>query len=125
MHLYAGLFMTPWVFLYGGTALLFNHPTAFSDQEIRPIAAADLAATPIADFPTPASLAARVVEALNEPSESEEDDAAKPNTFRLVRPEEAAYPREYQTTVSEGGRDHTLRLDLTTRSGSVRSGASR
>ncbi len=64
-HLYAGLFMVPWVFLYGGTALLFNHPWAFPDQELRTIAPADVAGTPLADFPPPRVLAGRVVEAIN------------------------------------------------------------
>ncbi len=31
LHLYSGLFMLPWVFLYGFTALLFNHSTWFSE----------------------------------------------------------------------------------------------
>jgi hypothetical protein len=131
-HLYAGLFMTPWVFLYGGTALLFNHPGLFSDQEIRSIQEADLAGTPLADFPGPQELAVRVVEALNRQS-SEADDAEDAgagvetggDAYRLVREEEAAYNREFQTTVSGGGRDHLVRLDLSTRSGTIRSGASR
>ena len=31
LHLYSGLFMLPWVFLYGFTALLFNHSTWLSE----------------------------------------------------------------------------------------------
>ena len=31
IHLYSGLFMLPWVLLYGFTALLFNHPNTMTD----------------------------------------------------------------------------------------------
>lgn len=33
IHLFSGLFMLPWVLLYGFTALLFNHPTYMSDSK--------------------------------------------------------------------------------------------
>lgn len=33
-HLYFGLFLFPWALLYGVTAFLFNHPSAFSDQKV-------------------------------------------------------------------------------------------
>ena len=32
VHLYFGLLLFPWALLYGVTAFLFNHPTAFSEQ---------------------------------------------------------------------------------------------
>ena len=35
IHLYTGLFMTPWVFLYGVSGFLFNHPGAFSGGDVR------------------------------------------------------------------------------------------
>ncbi len=33
IHLYAGLFMLPWVLLYGFTAVLFNHPQMMTDSK--------------------------------------------------------------------------------------------
>lgn len=33
VHLYSGLFLVPWVFLYGVTAFLFNHPDFFSTSK--------------------------------------------------------------------------------------------
>lgn len=33
IHLFSGLFMLPWVLLYGFTALLFNHPTYMTDSK--------------------------------------------------------------------------------------------
>jgi hypothetical protein len=32
-HMYAGLFLIPWVLLYGTTAFLFNHPAIFPPRE--------------------------------------------------------------------------------------------
>ena len=64
-HLYSGLFLTPWVFLYGVTALLFNHPDLFSGQQVIEVGPAEVAGTPLAQIPPPGALAARVVEKLN------------------------------------------------------------
>jgi hypothetical protein len=121
-HLYAGLLMTPWVFLYGVTALLFNHPQLFPDveQRNRTITPADLAGTPLATFPKPQALAAQVVDAIN--------DAAGPEAttrYRLVKPEEAAFAREYTTAIPGGSADHLVRLDLANGSGSIRTTPSR
>jgi hypothetical protein len=121
-HLYAGLFMTPWVFLYGVTAMLFNHPLVFSDidQKNRSITPADLAGTPLANFPTPRGLAGQVVDAIN--ASGGPDSTTR---YQLVRPGEAAFTREYVTTVPGGSTDHTVRLDLASGLGSVRTAPSR
>ena len=37
VHLYSGLFLVPFVVLYGVTGYLFNHPEAFSDSERRAV----------------------------------------------------------------------------------------
>lgn len=114
-HLYAGLFMLPWVFLYGVTAFLFNHPGSFPDREVVPLDASDLAGTPFGDFPRAAELAPRVVTGLN-PSGSH---GATGPTFRLVNPEAARYSRELNATVTDRGREHSIRIDLETRTGSA------
>ncbi len=82
-HLYAGLFMTPWVFLYGITATLFNHPLELLsdvEQTQRSIALADLAGTPLATFPTPQALASQVVNAIN--ANANTADGANPDLIR-------------------------------------------
>ena len=123
-HLYAGLFMTPWVFLYGVTAMLFNHPLVFPDaeQKHRSIAPADLAGTPLATFPTPQVLASQVVSAINAAGGTDSDSAPR---YRLVKPDEAAFAREYLTSVPGGDTDHLVRLDLASGIGSVRTAPSR
>jgi len=114
-HLYAGLFMTPWVFLYGVTALLFNHPSAFPDQSIRSIEAKDFAGTPLETPLDPKALAAQVVGAINA---SGDDDSP---SYKLVRAEEAGFARDYFTTIAGEGESHSVRIDLGTGSGTVRS----
>jgi hypothetical protein len=63
VHLYSGLFLFPWVMLYGVTALLFNHPGAFPDilMEAIPPAATG---SPLYGLPSAADTAAKVIEEL-------------------------------------------------------------
>lgn len=117
-HLYAGLFMTPWVFLYGVTALLFNHPGAFPDQSPRAFGPAETAGTPLADFPEPDVLAGQVVAALN--AEATAEDAPQ---YRIAGDGKASYARDLAAVANVDGRQHTIRLDLATGRGELRSGA--
>src|SRR6516225_9073547 len=81
-HLFAGLFMTPWVFLYGITGFLFNHPGAFSDREVRYAGRSTVVGTALESFPGAPELADQVVDALNA--------KAGTTTFRLVERDSAA-----------------------------------
>jgi hypothetical protein len=65
LHLYFGLFLFPWAVLYGVTAFLFNHPSAFPDEPVMPFNASTLAGTPLETLPTPREQAEVVVAALN------------------------------------------------------------
>lgn len=60
IHLYAGLFLAPWVMLYGTTALLFNHPGAFTERAVSHLGADLLAGTALADPPTSKAAAEEV-----------------------------------------------------------------
>lgn len=117
-HLYAGLFMTPWVFLYGLTAVLFNHPDLFSDQEIRRFGPEVLQGTAFEERIHPAALAERVIAALNAPSDPEKPGAK----YRLIRADEAAFPRELFGSIRGAKQEHTVRIDLETGYGNVRTG---
>ena len=65
-HLYFGLFLFPWALLYGVTAFLFNHPTAFSDQKSITFDRSSYSADSIQlTSETPKSLAAEVISQLN------------------------------------------------------------
>lgn len=65
VHLYSGIFMFPWVLLYGFTGWFFNHPGYFTGDEVRTFslaAAEDEAAAPL---PTAAETAEAIVAELN------------------------------------------------------------
>lgn len=65
IHLYSGLCLLPWAILYGITAFLFNHPTFFSDQQMRRFRSEAFVQTPW-ENPVPAEIVAdAVVQALN------------------------------------------------------------
>jgi len=64
-HLYLGLFLFPWAILYGVTAVLFNHPTAFADAPTVDFGLAATAGTALEGLPPPDEQAAAVVAALN------------------------------------------------------------
>lgn len=65
-HLYLGLFLFPWAVLYGVTAFLFNHPSAFSEQATTTYGADATAGTPLEGAPSAAAVAEQVVAKLNE-----------------------------------------------------------
>jgi hypothetical protein len=114
-HLFAGLFMTPWVFLYGVTGFLFNHPEAFSDRAVRTTDRLEIRGTALEGFPTGPALADRIVEALNRP--------AGTSTFRLVDRESATYSRTLFVTATGRGREHSVRFDPDTGAAFIRSTA--
>jgi hypothetical protein len=112
MHLYLGLFLLPWALLYGVSGFLFNHPTAFPDQPTRTFGSDDVRGTPLEGLPRPAELAEEVVAVLNE----------KGGSYRLVRPEDAAFTRSRVLIIARGeGVEHSVVVELPGGSGHVRS----
>ncbi|MEO0649177.1 MAG: hypothetical protein AAFZ65_00685 [Planctomycetota bacterium] len=63
VHLYSGLFLVPWVLLYGVSALLFNHPSWASTRSIEDLSPARIDFD-VAEALDPARLAADVATAL-------------------------------------------------------------
>ena len=116
-HLFAGLFMTPWVFLYGVTGFLFNHPAAFPDREVRTAGRAEIAGTALERFPTAPELADRIVTVLN--------DRAGAAAFRLADRDRATYSRPLFITASGQGREHSVRFDPESGESLIRSTTSR
>lgn len=111
-HLYAGLFLTPWVLLYGTTAFLFNHEGAFSDRGAeRELAASDFAGTSVAAVPPPAELAGQVVAAVAV------RDSAK--AIRVVEPEEAEWTGPLVIGAQTKAVNHLLRIDLAAHRGTL------
>ena len=103
IHLYSGLFMTPWVFLYGITGFLFNHPDAFSDRAVRYAGRAELKGTALEDFPTAPQMAEDLVKTLNS------RDGVK--EYRLIDRESSALSRTLTITATGKGEEHSVRFD--------------
>ncbi|WP_165251514.1 PepSY domain-containing protein [Paludisphaera soli] len=105
-HLYAGLLLYPWVLLYGVTAFLFNHPSAFSDRTTIAIDRGAMKGTSLEKLPTPLDLASKVVAALNE-------RAGGGSTYALVNPDAARFERGgLAASVRAGdGKSYTVTLD--------------
>jgi hypothetical protein len=103
VHMYLGLFLTPWVLLYGVSAFLFNHPEAFPDRDIRTLERSETAGTPLAAIPDAPTLAARLVDALNA--------RAGGKTFRLRDPDSAMLSRPVTVTASGRQQKHAVRYD--------------
>src|SRR5690606_12043395 len=105
----------PWVFLYGLTGILFNHPTWFSDQSIISFGAAETRGTPLERPPTASGVAHQVVAAINAQTDGD---------YRLVEPDEARFERGgLSGSVSAGGTPYTVSLDPVRGGGTIRAGA--
>ncbi|PHQ31745.1 PepSY domain-containing protein [Rhodopirellula bahusiensis] len=67
-HLYVGLFLLPWVFLYGATGAMLNHSGLFPEAVSQQIGANQLAESGWSNFPNQSALAEQVVDALRQGS---------------------------------------------------------
>jgi hypothetical protein len=112
-HLYLGLFLFPWAVLYGVTAFLFNHPTAFSDQPTKSFSSNSLVGTPLEKRLSPNEQADQLVAKLNEEK--------KPIT-PFERVSEAKYNRDFAfATIKAEGQTVSVLIDLKHGHGTVRS----
>jgi hypothetical protein len=113
LHLYFGLLLFPWAVLYGVTAFLFNHPSAFADAPTTTFGPDALAGTPFEDRPTASEMAEVVVARLNV--------AQKPAT-PYVLSGEAKFTREFAfATVKAADRTVSVLMDVKAGSGTIRS----
>ncbi len=113
-HLFLGLFLLPWAILYGITAFLFNHPTAFSDNPTVNFGKETTAGTPLESVPSPREQAELVVAKLNE--------TQKPAVPYTLGGGEVKYNREFAfATAKTDGRTISLLVDVKNGGGTVRS----
>jgi hypothetical protein len=111
IHLYTGLFLLPWVLLYGITGAMFNHQGLFPEATIHDISSDEPGNTRLADLPSPEQLARQVVEALQ--AESPED------TIKLSENHGAEFNNSIILEVSASDRLHTVSIDPIDRSARV------
>ncbi len=115
VHLYSGLFMFPWVMLYGVTALFFNHPQEFNGGSVANFSSQEYADTSLANLPTPDGTAEQVVAALNS---SGEDESPR---VQLTSARSAQYTSNMTFTVHADSVEHTVVINPVTGDGFVRS----
>jgi hypothetical protein len=113
-HLYFGLFLFPWAVLYGVTAFLFNHPTAFSDQPAMSFGPAATTGTPLECPTDPQAIAEQVVAKLNA--------VQKPETpYSLAGPAKFGGREFAVASVKADGQTVSVFLNLKAGGGTVRS----
>lgn len=101
-HLYAGLFLLPWVFLYGITGAMFNHQGLFPRIDFRPVPA-DVIRSEMDRFPTPESMAAEVVESIK----SAKGDIA----LSLAESHQAEFTNDVMFEINVDGKKRVVHLD--------------
>ena len=112
-HLYLGLFLFPWAVLYGVTAFLFNHPTAFSDVPTTSISAGDWHGTELEQFPDSNSIAEQVVTYLNETE-------APQSPYKLVGEAEFSGRAFAFATVEQDDQTINVLVDMNSGTGTIR-----
>lgn len=103
IHLYSGLFLLPWVFLYAVTGAMFNHQNLFPDvsiQHVNGVASVDAA---MHEFPSSARLAQQVVDTLQALS----GDTA----ITLPVNHRAEFTNEVMFEVNKSGIRHVVHID--------------
>ncbi len=112
IHLYSGLLLLPWVFLYGVTGFLFNHPSYFQSSDVRFFSPAELRGTALDQLSAPEALAAGLVEKIN---------AGQDLKYTLVE-DSASYARGSMrvTFTDQAGKPQAWTIDPVDHSGNVR-----
>lgn len=117
IHLYAGLFLLPWVFLYGITGAMYNHLGLMPEVEFRSVSASQLQQTSLAEFPTPASLAAAVVKAIQA--------AAPKSNIELNEDHPPEFVNDVILKASENETQHAIHIHPVDKSAWIASGTSK
>lgn len=115
IHLYSGLFMLPWVLLYGFTALLFNHPTYMTDSKTE-IKNFTLDEDSLRSLPAASSLAELVVQK----AQNQFADDKNNQTIEIINPESAVFTRQVFGSVENDNSSASVIMDLNSGSGYVR-----
>lgn len=111
LHLYVGLFLLPWVFLYSITGAMFNHQELFGD-----VTAYDVPRQPIKEsmhnFPAEETLARAVVAEMRE--------QVPDSKIELAKRHEAAFNNSLIFQVQHEGKQHNVFIDPVQKSARIR-----
>ena len=111
MHLYAGLFLLPWVFLYGITGAMFNHHTLLSQSDARRLSPESLEDSSLRAFPSAQELAVQVMRQI--------EKLAPESEFSIDNDHPAEFSNDIVLEVRTGGEKHSVHIDPVMRSTSV------
>lgn len=103
IHLYAGLFLLPWVFLYGLTGAMFNHQGLLPEATMQTIDPVLLADTDFQNSPSPQNTAQQVIAAL--------EKAAPESKIRLDESHSPQWTNDVMFYVTESGKKHAVHFD--------------
>jgi hypothetical protein len=117
VHLYAGLFLLPWVFLYGISGALFNHYGLFPDVQIETVSAAAMRESPMKQFPSAQLLAEQVVEQIQ--------NLSPDNRIELDPAGTPEFVNDVILQVSQDELKHAVHIDPVAKSAWVASGSDR
>lgn len=103
IHLYSGLFLLPWVLMYGVTGAMFNHLGLFPRIQIDPVDSNAASQAALQDFPDAQKLATQVVDAIRE--------ASGKSQIELSEDARAEFTNEMAFEVKQDGLQHVVYLD--------------
>ena len=115
IHLYSGLFMFPWVLMYGISGMFFNHPRLLTGDEVRTFSGADAIDGAFLTLPTAQEVAEDAVADINFVSE----ETGGP-TVKLTEVRPAHFNNYFSFTVNADDGVHTVSLNPLTGDGEVR-----
>lgn len=115
VHLYSGIFMFPFVLLYGFTGWFFNHPRLFTGDQVQTFAATDVSDELLSNLPTATETAQSVIEEMNLESFIVGGPEIKLSTSRTPR-----YSGFLSYTVNTDEATHRVTINPVTGSGEVR-----
>ena len=122
VHLYSGIFMFPFVLLYGVTGWLFNHPSYFTGDETTALVASEVADGKLGELTAPNLIATEIVAAINKnlSSAGDADDATDAPQVVLTDVREPQYSGFMSFNVRGENGTHSITLDPSTGDGEVR-----
>lgn len=111
VHLYAGLFLLPWVFLYGITGAMFNHQGLFPESPGVDVPAESLSSSALNGFPDADELAVQVVQKIT--------DAVPDAVIEIDKQHQPTFNNDVVLEVRSGNTKHAVHIDPVAKSASV------
>jgi hypothetical protein len=106
IHLYSGIFLLPWVLMYGITGAMYNHLGLFPRIQIQPVDPQASVEAGLKEFPDANELAEQVVEAIQKNADS--------SRIKLSENAQAEFTNEISFEVKQDGLQHVVYINPVT-----------